>query len=153
MLGSALGRQHTTKGLKGEKQLARLIGIPTMPCGHLPNTQNPPLFPHWCSDFLAWIPPLPPALILLPQHLPNLLFKIFPLEGEQESAHMILAQLINAAGIDGTAQELIHLILRVQGVLCPPAEGRRYGLTRCTSMAMLKAMRRERHGQAREEGV
>lgn len=136
MLGSALGRQHTTKGLKGEKQLAQLIGIPTVPCGHLPNPQNPLLFPHQCLDFFAWIPPLPPALVLLPQHPPNLLFKIVSLEGEQEPAHMVLAQLIDAAGIDGTAQELIYLILRVQGILCTPAEGRRHGLTRCMSMAV-----------------
>lgn len=135
MLGSALGRQHTTKGLKGEKRLAQLIGIPTMPCGHLPSPQNPLLFPHQSSDFLARIPPPPPARLLLPQHPPNLLFKILSLESEQEPAHVVLAQLIDAAGIDGTAQELVHLILRVQGILCTPAEGRRHGLTRCMRTA------------------
>lgn len=40
MRGSALGRQHTTEGLEGEKQLAQLIGIPAVPCGHLPIPQN-----------------------------------------------------------------------------------------------------------------
>lgn len=49
---------------------------------------------------------------------------------------MVLAQLIDAAGVDGTAQKLIYLILGVQGILCTPAEGRGRGLTRCTSMAM-----------------
>lgn len=48
---------------------------------------------------------------------------------------MVLAQLINAAGIDGTAQELVYFILRVQGILGTPAEGRGHGFTRCMSIA------------------
>lgn len=43
---------------------------------------------------------------------------------------MVLAQLINAAGINGPAQELVYLILRVQGILSTPAEGRGHGFTR-----------------------
>lgn len=69
-------------------------------------------------------------LLLLPLHPSNLLFKILSLEGEQEPAHVVLAQLIDAAGINGPAQELVYLILRVQGILSTPAEGRGHGFTR-----------------------
>lgn len=34
---------------------------------------------------------------------------------------MVLTQLVDAPGIDGSAQELIHLIFRVQSVLSTPA--------------------------------
>lgn len=136
MLGSAPGRQHTTRGLEGERQLAQLIGITPALCGHLPIPQKP--FPVFLPvlDVPAWTSPPLPTPILLPWHPPNLLFKILSLKGEQEPAHMVLAQLINAAGIDGTAQELIYFILRVQGILGTPAEGRGYGFTRCKSIAM-----------------
>lgn len=36
MLGSALGRQHTTRGFEGERQSAQLIGITPALSGHLP---------------------------------------------------------------------------------------------------------------------
>lgn len=49
---------------------------------------------------------------------------------------MVLAQLIDAAGIDGSAQELVHLILRVEGVLGTSAEGRGHSFTECMSSAM-----------------
>lgn len=65
---------------------------------------------------------------------------------------MVLAQLINAAGVDGTAQELVYFILRVQSILGTPAEGRGHGFTRCMSIAMGEAMRREGHRQHVEEG-
>lgn len=69
-------------------------------------------------------PSLPPALILSPLYPPNLLLKILSLEGEQEPAHMVLTQLVDATGINGTAQELIHLIFRVQSILGATADNR-----------------------------
>lgn len=45
------------------------------------------------------------------------------LEGEQEALDVILAQLVDAARIDGAAQELVHLVLRVQGLLRAAAGG------------------------------
>lgn len=80
-------------------------------------------------------PPPPPAPPLLLRHPPNLLFKILSLKGEQEPAHVVLAQLVDAAGIDGTAQELVYLILGIQGILRASAEGRGHGFTRHRSMA------------------
>lgn len=38
---------------------------------------------------------------------------------------MVLTQLIDATGINGPAQELINLILRVQGILGTPASAGR----------------------------
>lgn len=84
----------------------------------LPKTTTCSTFP--CLDLL-----LPQTLFLLP-HVTNLLLKILPLEGKQEPAHVVLTQLIDATGINGTAQELIHLILRIQSILSTPAEDRRY---------------------------
>lgn len=93
--------------------------------------------------------PPPPALVL--PHPPNLLFKILSLEGEQEPAHVVLAQLIDAAGIDGTAQELVYLILRVQGILSSPAEGRGHGFTRCMSMAVERPSKGKDTGSTQTE--
>lgn len=55
---------------------------------------------------------------------PHLLLQLRCLEGEQELLDMVLAELVDAAGIDGPAQELIHLILRVEGLLGTAARGR-----------------------------
>lgn len=92
-----------------------------MTCGHLPFPQSLSCS-LTCAQTSLPGPGSSPTLLL--QHPPNLLFKILSLEGEQEPAHVVLAQLIDAAGIDGTAQELVYLILGVQGVLSAPAEGR-----------------------------
>lgn len=35
---------------------------------------------------------------------------------------MVLTKLVDAAGIDGSAQELIHLVFRVQSILGTPAD-------------------------------
>ena len=40
------------------------------------------------------------------------------LEGEQELLDVVLPQLVDAAGVDGAAQELVHLVLRFQVLLC-----------------------------------
>lgn len=66
------------------------------------------------------LPPSSPLFFTL--YPPNLLLKILSLEGEQEPAHMVLTQLVDASGIDGSAQELIHLIFRVQSILGTPAD-------------------------------
>lgn len=48
---------------------------------------------------------------------PHLLLQLGRLEGEQELLDVVLAELVDAAGVDGPAQELIHLILGVEGLL------------------------------------
>lgn len=109
-----------------------------MPCGGLPPPRSPGTspVPSPVLRLPCWSAPSSPRPHPLPSHPPNLLFKILPLEGEQEPAHMVLAQLIDAAGIDGSAQELVHLILRVEGVLGTSAEGRGHSFTECMSSAM-----------------
>lgn len=47
----------------------------------------------------------------------NLLLQLRGLEGEQELLDVVLAELVNAARVNGAAQELIHLVLGVQGLL------------------------------------
>ncbi|KAK2081015.1 hypothetical protein P7K49_041031 [Saguinus oedipus] len=108
--------------------------ILTLFCGGPLSIPQKQLCPHLWSATPAVIYPSPSTCpsALYP---PNLLLKILSLKGEQKPAHMVLPQLINAAGIDGTAQELIHLILRVQGILGTPAEDRGHGFTRCMGMA------------------
>lgn len=70
------------------------------------------------SPSQAFPPPSPRSLALYP---PNLLLEILSLEGKQEPAHVVLTQLVDASGIDGSAQKLVHLILRVQSILGTPA--------------------------------
>lgn len=53
----------------------------------------------------------------------NLFLKAGGLKGEQELLDVILPQLINAARIDGTAKELVYLILRMKSLLCTAAGG------------------------------
>jgi len=48
---------------------------------------------------------------------PHLLLQLRRLEGEQELLDVVLAELIDAAGVDGPAQELVHLVLGVEGLL------------------------------------
>ena len=48
---------------------------------------------------------------------PHLPLQLGALEGEQEAPHVVLPQLIDAARVDGAAQELIHLILGVERLL------------------------------------
>ena len=36
---------------------------------------------------------------------------------------MVFAELVNGAGVDGTSQKLIHLVLGVQSLLSAPASG------------------------------
>lgn len=48
---------------------------------------------------------------------PHLLLQLGGLEGEQELLDVVLAELVDAAGIDGPAQELVHLVLGVEGLL------------------------------------
>lgn len=48
---------------------------------------------------------------------PHLLLQVGRLEGEQELLDVVLAELVDAAGVNGPAQELIHLILGVEGLL------------------------------------
>lgn len=55
---------------------------------------------------------------------PHLLLQLWCLEGEQELLDMVLAELVDAAGVDGPAQELVHLILGVEGLLGTAARGR-----------------------------
>lgn len=43
------------------------------------------------------------------------------LEGEQELLHVVFAELVNTASINGTSQKLIHLVLRVQRLLSTTA--------------------------------
>lgn len=43
------------------------------------------------------------------------------LEGEQELLHVVFAELVNTASINGTSQKLIHLVLRVQRLLSSTA--------------------------------
>ena len=50
----------------------------------------------------------------------DLFFQNGGLEGEQELLDMVLPQLVDAAGVDGAAQELVHLVLRVQVLLRVP---------------------------------
>lgn len=59
----------------------------------------------------------------LGQKDPHLLLQLRCLEGEQELLDVILTELVDAAGINGPAQELIHLILRVESLLGTTAGG------------------------------
>lgn len=45
---------------------------------------------------------------------PNLSLQVGLPEGEQELLHMFRAQAVDAACVDGPAQELVHLVLGVQ---------------------------------------
>lgn len=44
------------------------------------------------------------------------------LEGEQELLHVVFSQLVDAPGVDGSPQKLIHLVLGVHGLLNAAAE-------------------------------
>lgn len=53
---------------------------------------------------------------------PNLFLQAGRLEGEQELLHVVLPQLVDAPSVDGSPQELIHLVLGVHGLLNATAE-------------------------------
>lgn len=52
--------------------------------------------------------------------LPDLSLQVGLSEGEQELLDVLRAQTVDAASVDGPAQELVHLVLRVQVFLCVP---------------------------------
>lgn len=54
----------------------------------------------------------------------NLFLQDGCLKPEQELFDVVLAQLIDAARIDGTSQKLVHLILWVKGLLSISATNR-----------------------------
>ena len=54
---------------------------------------------------------------------PHLPLQFRALEGEQEAPDVVLAQLVDAARVDGAAQELVHLVLGVEGLLGTAAAG------------------------------
>ena len=54
---------------------------------------------------------------------PHLPLQFGALEGEQEAPDVVLAQLVDAARVDGAAQELVHLVLGVEGLLGTAAAG------------------------------
>lgn len=47
----------------------------------------------------------------------NLFLQARSLEGEQELFNVVLPELVNAASVNGSPQEFIHLILGVHGLL------------------------------------
>lgn len=47
----------------------------------------------------------------------DLFLQLGRLEGEQELLDVVPPQLVDAASVDGSSQELVHLVLRVQGLL------------------------------------
>lgn len=129
-----------------EEQLAQFTCISTLCCGlFLPPKGPPAPSTHVQSPSR---PSLPPALILLPLHPPDLLLKILSLEGEQEPAHVVLTQLVDATGINGTAQELVHLIFRVQSILGTPADNGTC-MNNTTKQAVRRAGLRQQQGKAR----
>lgn len=52
--------------------------------------------------------------------LPDLSLQVGLSEGEQELLDVLRAQTVDAASVDGPAQELVHLVLRVQVFLRVP---------------------------------
>lgn len=125
MLGPALaGMLWTAKKrvIQGpwEEHMTQFILISILGCSLFPFLTCPPV--PQCVSSLPARPSLLPALSFFALYPPNLLLKILSLEGEQEPAHMVLTQLVDASGIDGSAQELIHLIFRVQSILGTPAD-------------------------------
>lgn len=59
---------------------------------------------------------------------PHLFLQIGRLEGEQELLDVVLAELVDAARVDGPAQELVHLVLGVEGLLGTAAGARQGGV-------------------------
>lgn len=108
----------TTKALRGTLGPINTNFHPVLWCLPIPDTSS---CPSTCIQppSQALPPSSPHSFALYP---PNLLLKILSLEGEQEPAHMVLTQLVDASGIDGSAQELVHLIFRVQSILGTPAD-------------------------------
>lgn len=98
-----------------EELLAQFIRISILCCGLFPSPTRPCVQPPGQA-----LPPSSPHSFAL--YPPNLLLKILSLEGEQEPTHVVLTQLVDASGIDGSAQELIYLIFRVQSILGTPAD-------------------------------
>lgn len=51
----------------------------------------------------------------------DLLLQAGGLEGEEELLHVVFAELVDTASINGTAQKLVHLVLGVQRLLSTTA--------------------------------